>query len=129
MARQRVIVHYTRIYTDSDGESHFEDVNAQLAEADFAPPAPPLAVSSFLAATQFGFVAAPSGWYGDWHPTPRRQVFFVLSGQLEATVSDGEVRRLRAGDVLLVEDTAGKGHVSRTIGAADVITAVVQLPD
>jgi hypothetical protein len=48
---------------------------------------------------------------------------------MEVRVSDGEERRFGAGSVVLVEDTAGKGHVSRVVGSADVVTAVIQLPD
>ncbi len=47
---------------------------------------------------------------------------------MDFEVSDGEVRRFEPGNVLLLEDTAGKGHVSRVIGG-DATMAVVQLPD
>ena len=33
---------YTRVYADSNGESHFEDVEVEFSSVDFAPPAPPL---------------------------------------------------------------------------------------
>ncbi len=62
---------YTRIYADPGGESHFTDVEVELTQVDFAPPAPPMHLSSFCPATQYGFLAAPAGWDGDWHPTPR----------------------------------------------------------
>ena len=75
------------------------------------------------------FFVAPSGWFGDWHPTPRRQIFFCLSGEVEAQVSDGEVRRFGAGSIVLLEDTTGKGHVSRVVSSEDNIVAVVQLPE
>jgi hypothetical protein len=32
---------YVRIYADLTGESHFKDVEVELAQVDFAPPAPP----------------------------------------------------------------------------------------
>ena len=82
---------YVRLYADAAGESHFEDVEAPLAAADFAPPAPPLQVSPFSPAERYGFVVLPPGWAGDWHPTPRRQVLFYLAGEVEGEVSDGEV--------------------------------------
>jgi len=120
---------YVRAYADENGESHFEDVEVGLTPVDFAPPAPPMNLSAFTPATQFGFVSAPLGWYGDWHPTPRRQIFFSLSGEIEAEVSDGEMRRFGPGSVTLLEDTWGKGHTSRVVGSADVLLAVVQLED
>ena len=39
---------YTRIYADEAGESHFEDVEIKLTQVNFAPPAPPLNLSSFV---------------------------------------------------------------------------------
>ena len=120
---------YLRVYADENGESHFEDVEVGLTPVDFAPPAPPMYLSAFTPATQFGFVGAPLGWYGDWHPSPRRQIFFSLSGESEIEVSDGEVRRYGPGSVILAEDTTGKGHRSRVVGTADVLLAVVQLDD
>jgi hypothetical protein len=36
-----------------------------------------------------------------------------LTGEVEFETSDGNVRRLPAGSVVLAEDTTGKGHISR----------------
>jgi len=119
---------YTRIYADPSGESHFEDVNIELTQADFAPPAPPLNLSSFNPATQYVFCHFPAGWRGDWHPVPKRQIFFVLSGKIKGRVSDGEVRQFEKGDAVLGEDTTGKGHVTWVVGGKDALTAIVQLP-
>lgn len=120
---------YAKIFADKEGESHFMDVEIELEPVDFAPPAPPVNLSSFTLATQYAICVFPSGWYGDWHPTPQKQIFFILSGEMEVQVGDGEVRRFSAGSIVLVEDTTGKGHVSRVVGSTDVVTAVVQLPD
>ena len=122
------VAQYVRLYADAAGESHFEEVDVPLARLDFAPPAHPMNLSAFSPATRWAFFAIPSGWVGAWHPTPRRQIFFWLAGEVEITVSDGEVRRFPAGTVLLTEDTTGRGHYSRTV-AADTLAAVVQLPD
>lgn len=99
---------FTRLFTDENGETHFEDVEIELLPVDFAPPAPPLNLSAFKEAKRFGFVNAPIGWSGDWHPTPKRQVFVYISGQIEAKVSDGEVRVFGPGSITLLEDTTGK---------------------
>jgi hypothetical protein len=120
------MITYSRLYPDAEGESHFEDIEINLASTEYAPPAPPLDLSSFTPATQFGFMRAPAGWSSDWHPSPSRNVFFVLSGEWEVTASDGETRRFAAGSVLLVEDTSGKGHASRVLGDADSLAAMVQ---
>ena len=120
---------YTRIFSDEKGESHFKDVDIEFETVEFAPPAPPVNLSSFDPATQIAFGIWPSGWSGDWHPSPRRQFLIYLSGEGEVTVSDGEVRRFGAGSIVLVEDTTGKGHISKVVGSMDNVVAVVQLPD
>jgi hypothetical protein len=121
--------HYLRLFTDQSGESHFEDVSTELAPANFAPPAPPLHLSPALAAERFVFLAAPEGWFGDWHPAPRRQMFSFLSGEIEVEASDGQRQRFAPGDSLLLEDTTGKGHASRNVGPGEALMAVTQLPE
>ena len=118
---------YVRMYASSDGESHFEDVSVDLKLGDYSPPTPPVYISRFVAASQFGFVRVPAGWVGEWHPAPTRQVFFYLAGEMDVQVSDNELRRFRAGSVLLTEDTVGRGHQSRVVGTEDVIMAAVHL--
>ena len=81
---------YVRVYADSLGESHFADSEIPLELKDFAPPAAPLSVSSAQAASEVLFLSLPEGWFGDWHPAPRRQYLISLSGEVEIEVSDGE---------------------------------------
>jgi hypothetical protein len=38
-----------------------------------------------------------------------------LDAGVQITASDGEARRIGAGKILLVEDTHGKGHLSKAI--------------
>jgi hypothetical protein len=119
-----------RIYTDPSGETHFADLgDVPFTPANYAPPAPPLDVAPFAPALQYGFLRLPAGWYGDWHPAPFRQLQIPVSGEVEAQVSDGEVRRFGPGMAVLLEDATGKGHVSRTVGEGDVVIVVVRLPD
>ena len=118
---------YVRLYSDSSGESHFKNVEDELTSSDFAPPAAPLNLSPLLPATQAGFLGAPAGWQGDWHPSSGRHLFFVISGEWEVEASDGEIRRFGPGSVLLVEDTTGKGHASRVISDTDSLSGFVEL--
>jgi|GEM_PF-233498 len=122
-------MHFARIYTDSEGISHLEDLEVELAEVNFAPPAPPVQLSAYTSATQWAFFATPPGWKGDWHTTPTRQIFFYLVGQVEVELGDGTIRRFGPGDATIVEDTTGKGHRSRTVGDVTALQAVVQMPD
>ena len=118
---------YTRLYSDAQGESHFDNVEIDLASTDYAPPAPPLELSAVKPASHLGFMNAPGGWASDWHPSPARNMFFVLTGEWEVSASDGETRKFSAGSALLVEDTTGKGHSSRVVSGTDSLAAIVQL--
>lgn len=120
---------YVRIFSDASGESHFEDRSLPFTLVNFAPPAPPISVTEAMAAESVAVISSPPGWHGDWHPAPRRQLMFVLAGELEVRVSDGEDRRFGPGAVLLVEDTSGSGHVSRVVGDQRSYLATVPLSD
>jgi len=120
-------LNYVRVYTDSVGESHFEDVLIDLNEIDFAPPAPPIFTSNINLSSGYGFISVLPEWESEWHPAPRKQFVIYLSGSIEAEVSDGEVRQFGPGSITLVEDTYGKGHKSRAIGNEQVICVVIQL--
>lgn len=50
-----------------------------------------------------------------------------LSGTIEVTVSDGEVRVFGAGSALLLEDIRGKGHFTKVVGDDDWRGAFVHL--
>ena len=120
---------YVRIYTDLSGESHFEDVQIALSPIPGDPSTAPIAISAFIPADQCAFVRCPPAGKSGWQTAPRRQFVFVLAGENETEVSDGEVRRFDTGSILLFEDTAGKGHNGRFIGAEDALLALVELPD
>jgi quercetin dioxygenase-like cupin family protein len=119
----------TRIWADDTGTSHFEDVDIELETVDFAPPAPPFEVSAPLPAERAMLFEFPTGWFGDWHPSPRRQLYFNLSGHLEVEVADGEIRHLDPGDIVLVEDLSGSGHVTRVVGGASSTGVFIQLSE
>jgi hypothetical protein len=120
---------YVRIYADSSGESHFEDLEVALSPIPSAPPAPPILVSPFTPAARLAFAHCPPGGGGDWQTAPCRQFLFLLAGENETEVSNGEVRRFGPGSILLLEDTTGKGHNGRFVGIEDVLIAIVELPD
>ena len=50
----------------------------------------------------------------DWHPAPRRQYIVNLDAGVKLTASDGESRFIGPGEIILVEDTTGKGHPPTT---------------
>jgi hypothetical protein len=120
-------VKYGILYTDQNGESHFKDGEVGFELINFAPPAPPVGLSDYMSASQLVFFKIPSGWFGDWHPAPKRQFFCCLSGEFELTASDGETRVFGSGDVFLLEDITGKGHKSKVTSKEDFIAGIVQL--
>ena len=70
-----------------------------------------------------------SGEYNDCHNVPRRQIIASLNGHVEARVSSGEKRRFGPGETLLVEDTRGAGHCTRSLDGAGRWSIFILLPD
>jgi len=99
-----------RLYADKNGESHFQDVEVEYAETTRAGK-----LSKRIPATGIIFREVQPDYDLDWHPAPRRQYIINLDAGVQITASDGESRRIGAGEVLLVEDTTGKGHLSKAI--------------
>jgi hypothetical protein len=118
-------IEYLRIYTDSNGCSHFEIKNIGLASKDYAPPAPPLNTSAAEPAKRSVFLELPVGWYGGWHPTPVRQWLILMSGECEFEAGDGERFIRKAGDIVLLDDTSGKGHQTKVLGNVAVRIAAI----
>jgi hypothetical protein len=117
-------MNYFRIYTDADGESHFEDIAVAFTDG-----ARGSELSELIPATGVIFRRSPADQFIDWHPAPRRQFVITLSGEAEIEASDGEVRRIGSGTVMLAEDTTGKGHITRGIGEVERYSIFVPLPD
>ncbi len=114
------------LFTDARGKSHFGEIQVRTSLKDFAPPAPPMYVSEPVEAKRTVFLVVPVGWYGEPHPSPRRQLMSVVSGTLEVTVSDGEKRVFKSGDIMLLEDTSGEGHATKNAGNEPAVVSVTQ---
>jgi quercetin dioxygenase-like cupin family protein len=99
-----------RLYTDAAGDSHFADVEIEYVETTRSG-----RLSKRLPATGIIFREVPPTYDLDWHPAPRRQYIINLDNGVQITASDGEARVIQAGEVILVEDTTGKGHLSKAI--------------
>ncbi len=115
---------YFRIYASPDGESHFEDVAIAL---DGQPGGSEY--SALHPATGIIFRRSPADQLLDWHPAPRRQFVITLSGEAEVEASDGEVRHIGPGTIMLADDTTGKGHITRGRGTAERLSIFIPLPD
>ena len=119
-----------RIYATPDSESHFGEVEIPMtAKLTVAPGAKPFQVSKRYLASCMEFTQIPAGMRQvDWHTVPARVLTVRLTGAVEYETSDGEVRHVSAGQFVLVEDTHGKGHLSRH--SSDEQTVLwIRLPD
>lgn len=65
---------------------------------------------------------------GDPHPAPREQWVVMLRGAIEVEVSDGTRRRFEPGDLVLVTDTSGRGHVTTAAGDPPFEALFVPMP-
>jgi hypothetical protein len=110
---------YARLYCGPDGDTHFQDVTAELRKMNFAPPAPPIHIGSDFPASRAFFGGFDASWGAHDlenhlnHPTPALQFGVVLQGIFSITTTDGETRRLPPGSVFRLEDTSPcKGHIT-----------------
>ena len=98
------------LYEDDDGISHFRDIEVDWVEQRYSSK-----LSARLPASGIIFRETSGDYDLDWHPAPRRQYIINLDAGVQITASDGETRIIGAGEVLLVEDTTGKGHLSKAV--------------
>ena len=98
------------LYTDESGESHFRDIEVEWAEERSGSK-----LSRRLPASGIIFRQVQPSYDLDWHPAPCRQYIINLDAGAQLTASDGESRVIGAGEVILVEDTSGKGHLSKAV--------------
>ena len=74
-------------------------------------------LSERLPATGIIFRQVQPDYELDWHPAPRRQYIINLDAGVEITASDGKARIIAAGEVILVDDISGDGHMSKAINS------------
>lgn len=114
----------TRVYATPDGESHFASVEIPLHDAGEIG-----MLSEGIPSRQIIFRENAPTYSYDWHHAPQRQYIVLLDGEIEIEVSGGERRRFRGGDILLVEDTSGKGHRTRTVDGKSRRSVFITLPE
>jgi sugar/nucleoside kinase (ribokinase family) len=119
-AQKRKTVFMTRLYTGPDGQTHAEEVEAKFTTGGTND------VFKMVGTSGAELHRAPAGRVSDWHTAPRRQYVITLSGRGELEVSGGKKIPVEPGHIELVEDTTGKGHITRVIGTEDRVT--LQLP-
>ena len=97
-----------RIYTKPNGDSAIEirEVPMSAGERPMSP--------TFQGGAMF-FRETAEGHVQSYHNAPRRQLIFLTSGILELESSEGKRYICRPGDLIFAEDTAGKGHITRSL--------------
>ncbi len=103
-------VNFTRIYSDEAGDSRFGEIPAPLEEKGEIG-----SLSAAYSVEALRFRTTEASYDYDFHPAPARQFIVLLDGEIEIGTSSGEKRIFKGGDVLLVEDTTGKGHRTRQL--------------
>ena len=110
VAQTRKPIMMTRIYTGPDGQSHAEE-------------------TEMIKATGVEFSRRPPSNSNEWHTGPRRQFVITLSGRGEIEVAGGQKIAVGPGHINLIEDTTGKGHITRNLGPEDRIAITIPLAD
>jgi hypothetical protein len=123
-----IVKAYTRLYSDADGHSRFEDVELPAKTGGV--------IESDLVATLADPIAAETVVFrnvlreasdSEPHNAPRRQFIIQITGWCEIETSTGEVRRFGPGEVLLVEDLDGRGHITRADESGERRTLLITL--
>lgn len=113
---------YTRLGVDKKGESYFKEERLELNAWPSG-----LAMTSLEEQSEnIRFFKAKQGWQMlDLHHAPKRQYLLVLQGVMEILTSTGQKKQFKQGSILLVEDTYGKGHRTRSASKDALILAWV----
>jgi hypothetical protein len=109
-----------RIYADAQGASHLEELAVATMGGKRTRRSLDVPVTGMMIREYTPSVV-------DWHTVPVRQFAITAVGELEVEVSDGMRRRVRAGELVFLEDTTGKGHVTRQFGP--ITNLYIQVPE
>jgi hypothetical protein len=130
-ARKAVVI--TRIFTGPDGLAHAEDIeldlNARGATDMLKATGAEFSVRPPTAGADPRNTAATDANAPAWHTGPARQFVITLSGHSEVEVSGGVHVVAGPGHINLIEDTTGKGHITRNFGPDDRIALTIPLAD
>jgi hypothetical protein len=112
------------LYEDQNGVSHFRDIEIAWEKQRRASK-----LSATIPVAGLEFRETQGEYNIDWHPAPRRQYIINLDAGVKITASDGEARIIGAGEVILVEDTTGKGHLSQSVAGQMRHSIFVHAPE
>src|SRR5687768_6318710 len=113
----------TRVYSDEKGDSHFEDVYVPLRDNGMVGK-----LSEVIETKGLIFREVEPTYDWAFHTAPARQYIILLDGEIEIETSLHEKRIFKPGDILLVEDTTGKGHKTRNLQQIKRRSLFITLP-
>src|SRR5436305_12632296 len=93
-AGEEIRMRLHNLYTDSDGQSHFRDIEVEWIEERRGSK-----LSKRLPATGIIFRETQAEHDIDWHPAPRRQYIINLDAGVKITASHGESPIMGVGEV------------------------------
>ena len=111
-----------RIYPGDDGESRIERVEIPLESSGVG------LVSRLERATGVLFRDTRADLRLGYHNAPRRQFVINMGGETEIEAADGSSVRVPDGGIIFAEDVTGRGHITRSLGAA-CRTVCIEMPD
>jgi hypothetical protein len=127
----KVIV--TRIFTGADGLSHAEDIELKRGPGGLGDM---LKATGARLTSQAPTPGADPSFKGvtpasakEWHNGPARQFVITLTGHSEVEVGGGVHVDAGPGHINLIEDTTGKGHITRVFGPEGRIELWIPLAD
>ncbi|HYX62635.1 MAG TPA: hypothetical protein VE935_00295 [Burkholderiales bacterium] len=92
------------LFTDHDGRARFREEAIALDEGT-----PQSLLSRILPAAGYQLRRSPVGFRSDWHCTPNPQWVFILDGEMEIGVRDGNPRLFRPGEHFFAADSLPAG--------------------
>jgi hypothetical protein len=114
----------TKVYSDLNGDSHFEDITIPLKDAGAIGH-----LSDLIAAKGVLFRIVEPSYDYNFHTAPQRQFIILLDGEIEIETSLGDKRSFKGGEVLLMEDTEGKGHKTKNLTPLKRKSIFIPLPE
>ena len=96
-----------RIYADEKGDAHLEELTLSTKAGKGIRTAQGVPIRGMYIREYM-----PNAFV-DWHTVPVRQFAITILGELEVEVFNGVRRRISTGELVFLEDTKGKGHITR----------------